>query len=803
MGIRTNKPFLTFAGGENGPLISARTDLPANQTGYKKGFNFIPHIQGPARYREGTRFVRETSDIAILRPFVFSDSQSYILEFTHRRVRVFDDNGLVYDPSGVGPITNAVDHPTEINTTQITLNTHGLDDWSEVFIENVLPPTGGSGGIPELNGQWTVRVEDANTFRIQRKYTGGWVFAASANSKVKRIASAITPYRAYDDGAPDETEPTDADGIDFLEKATPSAFGQFESPEFLEIQTAQAFDVMYIAHKNCEPRKLTRTSAYVWEITDYSRTADPFSSTSLYPAAVAFYEQRLFWGGLTNSPQKIWYSKAADFDNYTAGSNAVDAGSYTSSTKQLSSIRCLRGTEQFLFVGGSDGALRMSGGGGPDTPITPTSVQMKEIDNCGVAKAEPVSIDKSLLYIQKDLQRLRSAEFQSASDGYRPVDLTKVSDEILRGRANQMAFQEGKPSVLWIQCLDGTLIGLNVDSAESIVGWHRHRTRSGDQFVSVAVRPVDRGLNEAWFIVRRWIDGAWVNFIEVMDLPREYPRREDFYTSDKAADEADYRQAMFDAQKYGYHLDCGLSYDGADNEQTLELASIAIGTGVNLVPSSTFFVSGDVGRIITQKNGPGRAVITGYTSGVLVAAQILAAFEIDLDENGDYILDAGDWFITATTLSGLDHLEGETVHVVADGAYLGEMEVEDGEIELDSAATVVHAGLHYRGLLKSSNIDSGGMNGPAGNKKKIVNKVVINFLDTLGAKYGTDEYEGQQIDYRNTADTIGRPPPLFTGPLEGAVLDVSDHTKHICIVQDTPLPCTVLSIDPSIETEND
>ncbi len=54
----------------------------------------------------------------------------------------------------------------------------------------------------------------------------------------------------------------------------------------------------------------------------------------------------------------------------------------------------------------------------------------------------------------------------------------------------------------------------------------------------------------------------------------------------------------------------------------------------------------------------------------------------------------------ATGLAGLDHLEGRTVDVLADGNHLRRV-VKNGCIELDYPARIIHAGLGYRAVLET------------------------------------------------------------------------------------------------------
>jgi hypothetical protein len=60
-----------------------------------------------------------------------------------------------------------------------------------------------------------------------------------------------------------------------------------------------------------------------------------YSDTTGFPAAVAFYEQRLFWAGSTEQPQTLWGSKSGDYENHTPGTLDDDPVIYTLATDQV------------------------------------------------------------------------------------------------------------------------------------------------------------------------------------------------------------------------------------------------------------------------------------------------------------------------------------------------------------------------------------------------------------------------------------------------------------------------------------
>ncbi len=154
--------------------------------------------------------------------------------------------------------------------------------------------------------------------------------------------------------------------------------------------------------------------------------------------------------------------------------------------------------------------------------------------------------------------------------------------------------------------------------------------------------------------------------------------------------------------------------------------------------------------------------------------------------------------VAATTISGLDHLEGKQVSVLADGSVVEGKTVSSGEITLDNAAELVHVGLPYISELETLNIDIADDRGASQGRKKIVGETTLHFKDTRGAWVGTDEDDIREITFTDEADG-DNPPDLFTGKKSITFPDNYRKEKRILVRQTAPLPVTVLSIIPEVE----
>src|SRR5687767_3858006 len=88
----------SFAGGQISPRLYGRSDLPKYATALRHCRNFLITPTGAATNRPGTRFVREVKDSTLnvrLIPFIYSDEQSYVLEFGRLYIRFHSNGGTV------------------------------------------------------------------------------------------------------------------------------------------------------------------------------------------------------------------------------------------------------------------------------------------------------------------------------------------------------------------------------------------------------------------------------------------------------------------------------------------------------------------------------------------------------------------------------------------------------------------------------------------------------------------------------------------------------------------------------------
>jgi hypothetical protein len=150
---------------------------------------------------------------------------------------------------------------------------------------------------------------------------------------------------------------------------------------------------------------------------------------------------------------------------------------------------------------------------------------------------------------------------------------------------------------------------------------------------------------------------------------------------------------------------------------------------------------------------------------------------------------------SATVWTGLGHLEGKAVDVVANGYYAGRKTVTGGQITLDRAATSIEVGLPYTSEIEllPPEIQTG--MGSASGHAMSVSEVTVRFHETTGCKVRAAGETADELTFRQTGDdALDQPPTLFSGIKRIECLGWERGDAPLILSQDLPMPWHVLSV---------
>ena len=154
----------------------------------------------------------------------------------------------------------------------------------------------------------------------------------------------------------------------------------------------------------------------------------------------------------------------------------------------------------------------------------------------------------------------------------------------------------------------------------------------------------------------------------------------------------------------------------------------------------------------------------------------------------------------ATTITGLSHLEGQTVKVLGDGIVQADKTVASGQITITSASKV-QVGLGYTHKYKSLKFPVGNPAGTGVGQIKRIDHITYIMLESYTFEHGLDRSDVETVDYTRDANpdawTAGT---LFTGERYTPFPGKYQRDSRIYIESDEPLPWTLLAIAPEMKT---
>ncbi len=146
-----------------------------------------------------------------------------------------------------------------------------------------------------------------------------------------------------------------------------------------------------------------------------------------------------------------------------------------------------------------------------------------------------------------------------------------------------------------------------------------------------------------------------------------------------------------------------------------------------------------------------------------------------------------------TTFTGLDHLEGETVGILADGAVLPQQVVTDGSITIATAASKVHVGLPITAELQTLPL-AAQIDGALGlGRAKNINKAMLRVHRATGIFAGPPDKTLYEAKLRRN-EPPGTPPSLKTEDVEVRVAADWNYDAALLVRQSDPLPVTLVRL---------
>jgi hypothetical protein len=736
----------SLSAGELSPRLRGRIDFEKFYDGMERLENFIVLPQGGATRRPGTRFVGEVKfrdKFTRLIPFAFSTTQTYMLEFGESYIRVYRDEAQLSFSDGI----DAVDQGDD------TFTVNGAD-YTDSLVANTIIAVDGSTGNDGIYHVVSSALDGSDT--------------------VITVAEEI----------PDAT----ADGNVLLpvEISTP-----YQEEDLPLIKFTQSADVLFLFHPDYSPRELQRLSDTNWQLVEFDFEDGPYLDENLTATTLALSG--------TSGSVTVTASAVTGINNDT-GFQTTDIGrlirwqdpatnwtwlEITAHTDTTHVTATIQGPN--ASAGTATDAWRL-GAWSNTTGWPQVATFFKERLALGATDDEPQT---GWLSNVDDLTNFAP----SAADGT-VSDANAITFTIADNQVNAIRWFSARPDGLVIGTSGSEVVLTTAVSVDPFGPGNLEVKRQSNRGSDAGALPEKIGhsilfIQRGGMVLRELLFDFNVDSYITRNLSllsEHLLRRGGFDLAYQQNPESILWMAENNGELVGltferdqevfgwHHHKMGGTFSGSF-PVVESIATITEGNIDQLWQVTKRTIDGGTVRYIEFMEEPFDAVLD----------EVDDIFYVDSGLTGDSTGSPTD------TWAGLDHLEGETVSVLADGSVHPDVVVTNGAITLQREAEIIQVGFGYTSGLDTLPIELITDTNTTRGKTKRVHQVHVLFDETLGGMIGP---KGGPLDFVLTRGSgpMNSPPPIFSEtksvPISGR------HTKdaQITIEQRQPLPMTILNI---------
>lgn len=814
---RTRTIQNNFTAGELTPRMKARHDFPkyGNALETLTNFRIFPH--GGVTRREGTRFVKEaktSSQPVRVIPFEFSTTQAYVCEFGHQYIRFYTLSGRLESPPGtpvevVSPYLGSelfdihyaqsadvlyLVHPnhqprklSRTSATSFSLDTIAFRDGpylpENTDHDKLLQVDGNSGTITITAVGHTPFTSDmvGSPWRLDFGYGWGWVRISVFNSTSSVDATVEGTFGelfniAADDAGQDlraaAATDTLAQGVRFRNNTvlghielklqrvgTPTGEVWVEIRQ-ADLSMAEPLEDSIDVSTRIDVTTISNAAGGEWVTFEFDRDApgDVIGSPILNQGTTYFIVLR---GNYSYSGTDLiqWrVSSASIYDDGTGYSQNSGSKAWTDLTADLA-VRNTN-TDDWRESAWSD------------EQGWPTSITFYE----------------QRLFFGKDTEFHGSViqDYETFSPSYGadpPIDENAVAFVVASQQVN---------TIQWLAGVDDLFVGTGGAEYRVIAANDQGITPSNiplvreiSQYGSSRVHPVRAG-DQLLYIsanrtkLREFIFSLSEDKFRPLDITllAEHIGKRQFV-------EVAYQQDP-DPTVWGVMADGSIAIAAYLKDQDVigwcKVDTTGLYESVAVIPHP----DGDASQVWVVVN----RTIGGATK------RYIEYFEDRNAEYGPLYTDSGLSYSGAATatLTGLDHLEGETVNIVGNMAVYPNQIVTSGQVTgLDPQVTTADVGLPYTSTVKTLRPPLETQNGTLYARPIGTYATVITLLESLGLTYN-----GDVLPFRKMGDPLNEPPPIFTGDKE-VNIQGWDAEADVTLQQTQPLPCTILALSRTLQ----
>ena len=836
---RAAAAFTNFTAGELSPRLDGRADLKKYFNGCKTLNNMVVHPHGSAARRPGTKFVMDAKFIdepCRLIPFEFNTEQAYVIEVGEGYMRFYKDNAIIVESS-----STSIQSITKANPGVVTANGHGLNNGDYVILGSVA-------GMAQINNvQFKVANKTTNTFELNTTDDDNFdttnFDTYTSGGSVFKIYEISSPYSA-----------TDLPAIKFAQSAD---IMYLTHPSYAIRKLSRTghtnWTLATVSITGSPSPALNAGSNSFPSVVSFFEQRLVFANTNDNP-------QTLFFSKSNDYENFTTGTNADDAMIFTIASNQVNSIRYLSASRSLI-VGTVGGEFLVTGSDTVDGLTptninirRQATYGSADVSALPVGNVTLFLQRAKRKIRELVYNYDSDNYVAPDLtilaEHITESNVKELAYQQEPHSIvwTLREDGILSG----MTYQRNEDVVAWHKHIFGgrsrtgktsailsnsfTANATNVDTTNNTITITNHQFNVAVPVSYFAATNKIGGLEHDRFYFVHIVDANTIKLSNTIDGAIAGTDIVSLLSAPSSDTTQSFTQGVNVANDTFFASNHGF---GIGDFVFLDTPDVSVMSGldkttkyfVDPIDSNVFKLATDEDLLnyVSLSNPPTSFANYSWLTHAKVESvavipsdgaedvlymvvnrqingetkryiEVLTSYDYGNVQADGHFVDSGLTYsgVSTNTVSGLFHLEGESVDVIVDGSAHPQVTVTNGKVTLQTPAQKIKLGLNYESILQTMRVELQAEDGTAQGKIKRIHDVTIRLFESLGVEIGGSLNSMERIPFRDSAMPMTQSVKLFTGDKDAEFRGDYDKNGFVFVRQNLPLPLTVLAIYPRL-----
>lgn len=548
------------------------------------------------------------------------------------------------------------------------------------------------------------------------------------------------------------------------------AVSPYTEDQLKNIKYAQDNNELYITCEGVIPYRIVNNNNQItFSSFTPANTSTLWTTMGGYPAAVALFQNRLWFSGFEKYPQTVIASKFGDYETFNANSPAQYDDYLRLRCNQLkTTIRNIVGGQNVLYCFSEDG-ISMIDGGSTGIVATNQNIEFHLKNRMPAGNATPAFKDDVMLYSSSDGTKLYGVDFDLLVNRFQVSDLAMYAKNVTEQKITELHYLNNEAKLVYGLTDANTMFALLYNKG-AYQGFYP--LDFGGSVYDIA--PFKMGRNYKLFMVV-FRDGNWY-LEEKLDLGKYIDTSRIRMTAEEK------KWATYDNLENNIALDCYQTYDESFSANVVINDSVAETTD-------------DLSAYI------GKSVMFGQMNN---KKEWCIATIDDTDDNGYAITiaekrgtaDAYDTIYPEFSVFQPNLPQTADVAVISEGRYFDAKKPdESANLELPLPCHRLIYGVVYEALAVIK------LQTPYESMKEVV-QVDVSVIDTTHLEIGTDLSDTLTIETINDSSYYDLTAITINDTCRVVVGDTPEMTKKVMFRSNKGVPFTINAVEVYINYSN-